>query len=244
LCARRRNRRRFVRARALHRRRNRSPQFVGQIQLCDDRRNLRLADVTQLSIREARVERAREPRQIIGCDVARQLEEALRADAERGHDDRDAGARSERDQLHVLEDLRLGLRLRDECEIVRKAPEQSRCLIDQVIELAARVAQFLADARAIRNGKRLGLHKLIDVRAVACVGGDTTGRRMRLHEVAAGLQLRHLVPHGCGADAEVVLLRERLRSDGLRGRHVLVDDRREDVRLALVEVGALHCSLY
>ena len=50
---------------------------------------------------------------------------------------------------------------------------------------------------------------------------------------AEPLELRELVPHRRGGDVETGTLDERLRPDGLAGRHVLLDDAPQDVPLTL-----------
>ena len=89
--------------------------------------------------------------------------------------------------------------------------------------------------RALDLGQLFGLHELIDVGAIAGVGGNAAGRGVRLHQVAARLQFGHLVANRRRAHAQIVLLGERVRTDRLGGRDVLVDDRRQDVGLALVQ---------
>ena len=107
----------------------------------------------------------------------------------------------------------------------------------------AGVAELVADAAAFVPGQLLGLHQTVDVGAVAGVGWDPAGRGVRLHEVAARLQLRHLVAHRRRADAKVVLLGRACRADRLRGVDVLVNDRRQDEVLPLVEFALSRSSL-
>ena len=109
-------------------------------------------------------------------------------------------------------------------------------MISSSSRLASR--ELVADAAPIVAAQLLGLHQLVDVGAIAGIGGNAAGRRVRLHQVAAGLELGHLVANRRRADAEVVLLGKRLRADRLGGRDVFVDDRREDIGLALVEAAA------
>ncbi len=59
---------------------------------------------------------------------------------------------------------------------------------------------------------------------------------MRLDEVAARLQLGHLVADRRGGDAEIVLLRERDGADRFRRVDVLVHDGLEDEGLSFVEL--------
>ena len=87
--------------------------------------------------------------------------------------------------------------------------------------------------RASSSASVLGLHQMVDVGAVAGIRGNAAGRRVRLNQIAAGLELGHLVADGRRADAQVVLLGERLRADRLRRRDVLVHDGRQDVGLRL-----------
>ena len=93
------------------------------------------------------VERVREPRQIVGAHVRGEFEEALRRDAERGDDDGHAGARREPDELHVLEGLRVLLRLGNEGEVVREPAEQAGGTFDDFVEFAAGVVELVADRR-------------------------------------------------------------------------------------------------
>ncbi len=178
---------------------------------------------------EARVERVGEPSEIVGLHLGAELEQALGGDPERGDDDRDAGVRREPDQLHVLEALHLLLRLRHEGQIVRQAPKQPSRAVDDLVELARRVAELVVNAAPLDLRQLLRLHELVDIRTIARVGGNPAGGGVRLDQVAPGLELRHLVTNGRRADAEVILLGERLRTHRLGRGDVLVDDRGEDV---------------
>jgi hypothetical protein len=116
-------------------------------------------------------------------------------------------------------------------------------VIDDLVELARRIAELVVNTPLFVVGQFLGLHQAVDVGAVTGVRRNAPGRGVRLHQVAARLELRHLVTHGCRADSEVIFLGERLGTDGLCGRDILVDYRREDIGLALSEIAALYHAL-
>ena len=86
-------------------------------------------------------------------------------------------------------------------------------------------------------GERRDAREVVDVVAVAAVGGDAPGGRVRLRDVALALEHRHLVAHRGRGDAEIGAARDRRRPDRLRARDVLLDDRPQDRGLAVVEVG-------
>jgi hypothetical protein len=182
------------------------------------------------------VEAIRETCEIVGFHFGRVLERHLRGNAERRHDDRETAAIGEPEELDVTERLRIAHGCDDERDVARELAEEFRRVLDRVVELATRGAEFILDAALLVRLQRLRAHQLVDVRAVPGVGGNAAGRRMWLNEVSLSLEFRHLVADRRRTHAELVLLRERVRADRFGRRDILVDDRRQDEGLAFVEI--------
>ena len=83
---------------------------------------------------------------------------------------------------------------------------------------------------------------VVDEEAVALVGGDATGRRVRLDQVALLLEHGHLVAHGGRADLHARRVGDVGRPDRLRGGDVLLHDRPQDGCLAFVEHVRRQCG--
>ena len=77
----------------------------------------------------------------------------------------------------------------------------------------------------------LAREQLVRVQPVRLLGRDAAGRRVRMREQAARLELGELVADRRRRDAQTGALDEVPRADRLAGRDVLLDDAREEVAL-------------
>ncbi len=153
------------------------------------------------------------------------VEGRLRGHAGRTDHDREAGALRKPDQLNVAERMGVAARRDGQGHAAREAAEEPGGLLDDAVEFASGLAEFVGDPAGVFGRQGLRLHQLVDVGTIAGIRGDAARRGMRLHEVPAGLQLGHLVADGRRADAQIVLLSKRVRADGFGGGYILVDDR-------------------
>ena len=123
---------------------------------------------------------------------------------------------------------------------VRAHPGQELAgLVEQLLEhLVGRLeeGEEVGDDPALRRREPGLAVEVVDEEAVAAVGGHPPGRRVGLHEVALALEDGHVVAHRGARHAEVAGARDGLRSHRLSGGDVLLHDRSEDRRLALVEL--------
>ena len=97
------------------------------------------------------------------------------------------------------------------------------------------LAELVADHQLLDRRQRDGVRDRLHVQAVAAVGGHAAGAGMRMRRAAGRLQLGHDVAHGGRADAEAVLLDQRLAADRLCGRDVFLDDGPQDRRGARLQ---------
>src|SRR5436190_5023310 len=79
-----------------------------------------------------------------------------------------------------------------------------------------------------------GLREAVDEVAVALVGGDATGGRVRLREEPLLLEHGHLVAHRGRRDVHPGRVDHMARADGLRCFDVLLHDGKENGCLAFV----------
>ena len=157
-----------------------------------------------------------------------------RAVAEHG-DDRGCGRR-ERHQLDRAHRDGLGPRPDDHRGIVRERRQQIGGAVQHLLEPAVRGREELPDRRA-RVAVDARRHEVVDEEAVALVGRDAPGRRVRLDEVALLLEHGHLVAHRRGRDAHAGRVGDVGGPDGKRRGDVLLHHRTQDRRLAFVEHG-------
>ena len=172
LRAGRRDGRLFARARRLQRGQHGTAQVLVRADVLRDRRATSASTTSRSGRFAKRALSAFEKRvRSSACISSDKFEQALRGDAERRHDDRDAGARRKPDQLNVLEGLRLLLRLGDEGEVVREPAEQARRAVDD--SSSSRLASRSSSRMRRRSSvaEFLGLHQLVHVGPVAGIRG-------------------------------------------------------------------------
>ena len=126
--------------------------------------------------------------------------------------------------------------------VVRDLGEQVRGLVQQLLEPAVGGVEELADPLRGDRVEPAGRGHVVDEEAVALVGGDAPGRRVRLGEVALLLEHGHLVAHGGRADLHAGRIGDVRGPHRLRGGDVLLHDGSQDGGLAFVEHGLLEQS--
>ncbi len=92
-----------------------------------------------------------------------------------------------------------------------------------------------ADLGAGRGVEPAGCGEMVDEEPVSLVGGDASGRRVRLDQVALLLEHRHLVAHRRRRHGDTGRAGDVRRADGLRRRDVFLHDGAEDRRLPFVQ---------
>jgi hypothetical protein len=123
----------------------------------------------------------------------------------------------------------LDRRRRDQREQVRDLRELLGGSAHGLVHLPAHGAQLHGPAR--HRQVALG-EQLVDVEAVAAVGGHAPGRGVRVVEQAGLLEPGQLGAHGRGPPGHVALLGDPLGADRLVQLHVGLDERSQDEALA------------
>ena len=85
------------------------------------------------------------------------------------------------------------------------------------------------------GGAQLARSDVVDEEPVALLGGDTTGRGVRLGEVALALEHRHVVAHRRGRHPDLAGRSDMGGPHGLRGLDVGLDHGAQDGGLPVVE---------
>ncbi len=150
-----------------------------------------------------------------------------------GHCEHDA--RGERDELHAADRRLLG-----------RCPDDDSGMIGEAGQQLARVGQHLLEG-TVRVGEER-THLLgppgvelprpcdrVDEEPIALVSRDTSRARVRLVQVAIGLERHHLVAHRRGRHLDSCCREHVVGPDGLRRADVLLHDGLEDRRLSLVQ---------
>ena len=97
------------------------------------------------------------------------------------------------------------------------------------------LAELVADHQLLDRRERDGLDDRLDVEAIAVVGRDAPGRRVRVGQQAVGLELGEDAADRRAGHAEAVALDERLAADRRGGRDVFLDDGPKDRLRAKVQ---------
>ena len=139
--------------------------------------------------------------------------------------------------MHAAHVDRLGLRADDDRRVRGDAGEQLARLVEEIVHRHRRGREEVGDAAPLGRSERAGAGEMVDVVAVAGVGGDPAGRGVGLGDEAVALEHRHLVADGRRRDAETGGVGDGLRADRLRAVDVVLDDRPQDGGLALVQLG-------
>ena len=90
------------------------------------------------------------------------------------------------------------------------------------------LAELVADHQLLDRGSGTAVGDRLDVEAVAGVGRDAAGARVRVGQQAGHLELGEDVADRRAGHAEAVALDERLAADRLGGRDVFLDDGPKD----------------
>ncbi len=163
------------------------------------------------------------------------LDRAVRQDDDREHD-----ARLQQREVGTADHDGLHLRPDDDGRVRGDARQQLARLVQQVVHRHCGGREELGDPAPFGGRERGDAGEVVDVVAVAAVGGDAPRGRVRLCDVALALEHRHLVAHRRRGDPEIGTARDGGRPDRQRARDVLLDDRPQDRGLAIVEA-CLHC---
>ncbi len=87
-----------------------------------------------------------------------------------------------------------------------------------------RLVELVCDHTLFGARQRTLCHQPLDEVAKSCLRGDTSGRCVRLEQVAHLLQFGHVVANGGRANIEVIVIHQSARGHGPRGLHVLSYD--------------------
>ena len=151
------------------------------------------------------------------------------------HDDHRCRSFGEADQLDVADRHRFGAWADNDRCAVRQLCEQVRRLVKHLLQLPVRGGEELPDLTLGRTVEPAGRRQMIDEVAIALVGGDASGRRVRLDQEPLLLQHGEFAPDGSRRHLDRRHARNAPRSDGLCGRDVLLHDGSEDRCLAVVQ---------
>jgi hypothetical protein len=161
-----------------------------------------------------------------------------------GEDQDEAGqAVAGLDQVEAAQARSLGLGGRRDARHVRGT---GKCRCSQPEPLLAGeldLAELVADHELLDGRQDDRIRDGLDVQAVAGIGRDAAGARVRAAQEAGPLELGHHVADRRGADVKTVFDDERLARHRLGGGHVFLDDGPQDGRGARVErAGAVLAS--
>ena len=138
----------------------------------------------------------------------------------------------------------LGLRADDDGGVVGEPGEQVGRAVEHLLEAAVGGGEEVADLRPASLVERARGGEVVDEEAVALVGGDPPGRRVRLDEVALLLEHGHLVAHRGRRHPHAGRVGDVGRTHRQRRGDVLLHDGAQDRGLAVVEhlaVNATEC---
>ncbi len=156
-----------------------------------------------------------------------------RAIREHGHEQHDLGL--EWDELHAAHQRGVDVRSHHHRGVPAHPAEELARLVEEVFERLVCRREEIDDGAALRRGELAFAREVVDEVAVAAVGGDAPGRRVRLHEVPVTFEDGHLVADRGARHTEPAGARDRLRPDRLRRLDVLLDDGSQDRGFTLVE---------
>ena len=123
----------------------------------------------------------------------------------------------------------------DQRRVAREPRKEAARVVQHLLELAMGPGKELAHLLSLGGGQGARPGELIDEEAVALVGGDPTGARVRLGEIAVALEGGHLVTERRRRDTQVGGAGDVRRPDGLGGLDVLAHHGPENGGLAIVE---------
>ena len=119
--------------------------------------------------------------------------------------------------------------------VVGDLREQVGGLVEQLLQPTVGGVEEVADPLLGAGVEATGRGHVVDEEAVALVGGNAAGRRVRLGEVALLLEHGHLVAHGGRADLHAGRVGDVGGPHRLRGGDVLLHHGPQDGGLAFVE---------
>ena len=131
--------------------------------------------------------------------------------------------RGQRDHLEVTDRRRRENRVLDHRDLTGQLGQQLHRTPQDVVEVDTGIEEA-QDRAALDLGDRFDLTDAVDEQPVALVGGHPTRTRVRLRDVALGLEDRHVVADGGTRHPEVVTVDQRLGSDRLLGGDVVGHD--------------------
>jgi len=88
--------------------------------------------------------------------------------------------------------------------------------------------ELMADHELLHRGERDGVGDRLDVQPIALVGRHAARARVRVVEIAMGLELRHHVADRGWADPEAIAAHQGLAAHRQRGGDVFLDDGPQD----------------
>ncbi|CAB5015574.1 unannotated protein [freshwater metagenome] len=91
------------------------------------------------------------------------------------------------------------------------------------------------DRAPLGRAQWLDAGEAVDEEAVAQIGRDAAGARVRLGDVALVLERCHVISDGRGRDSEAVAFDECLRAHRFVGRDVVLDDGAEHGEASILE---------
>jgi hypothetical protein len=131
----------------------------------------------------------------------------------------------------------------DEAHRPAQAREDVGSVLHHPLRRGVSSGEGLGDGSGVSRGEGRALHEAVHEEAVALVGGDPSGARVRVVEIAEGLQVRHDVAHRGRGEGPPQGPGEVLRSHRLAGLDVQLDERPEYLPPAIVKGGRAHTSI-
>ena len=143
------------------------------------------------------------------------------------------------DEVEMLDLVAERARCGDKAHRVGSLRQRGRGDLEDVLDTGRHDGEEGVDLAAHRRRNVLLVHEEVDVVPVAEVGGDASGRRVRLDQVADLAQRRQLVADGRRRPRGEMHGKRRRADRNARAR-VVGDDGLEDLLLALIERDLLH----
>ena len=160
-----------------------------------------------------------------------------------GRDDQhDDGPRARRDDLDPLDLHRLGGDGGRDGRALGVVGEGLGRVLQEPVGIGVAHVEERVDLALLLLREGLAVHELVDVDAVAQMGGHPPRRGVGLFEQPHVEERRHIVADGGGGHLEVKLPGDRLGSDGLPRLDIGFDDGRQDLQFSNVELHRSHLT--
>ena len=203
-----------------------------------------LANGRQSHAREVDVQVVGAGLELVCAQPLVELDDLLGHEAGRcDHHHEDAPVR-ERHQVDVAEAGARDVRSDDEADVPAQTREKTRGVLHDLLGRGVLGREGGRHRGRVAGRERVAVHQAVHEEAVAVVGRNTPGTRVRVVEIPEGLEVGHDVPQRGRRQSAVDGSREALRADRLAGLDVKLDQSPEDLSPAIVKGCCEHTLLW